>query len=34
MLDLFYIGVCLAFFLLSAWMVRGFTKLQPEADDE
>jgi hypothetical protein len=34
MLDIFYIGICLAFFALCAWMVRGFTMLQPEDYDE
>lgn len=34
MLDLFYICVCLGFFVLAAWYVQGLVRLQPEDDDE
>lgn len=34
MLDIFYIGICLVFFVLCAWMIRGFAKLQAEEGDE
>jgi hypothetical protein len=34
MLDVFYVGVVAAFFLISVWLVKGFQKLQPEESDE
>lgn len=34
MADLFYIAVCIVFFLLAAQYVRGLRTLQPGSDDE
>lgn len=34
MLDLFYVAVCLGFFALSTWYVKGLRRLQPGEDDE
>ncbi len=34
MLDLFYVAVCLGFFALAAWYVKGLKRLQPEDGDE